>query len=205
MSIPKPSADLSNLPPQIIQALKELHDRDYASWGAVFPPPTENQPDPDLQQRIVNFHNMKKSGRSINRELRKSKAFNNPDILEKLVKRSGLRELGSNYPSHMFDPYGFSESDYYEQISSYPFAQVSDIYICYDADTWILFVQRNNKRSTTRPRKRKRLPDAEERLILLTHPSCCPVLASRGHHQPRRRHHHLEARPLFHALVTHQG
>jgi hypothetical protein len=114
----QPSVDLSKLPPQIVGAIKELYERDYASWGALFPE-TDYICDPELQARIANFHKMKLSGRSLNRELRKSKAFRNPDILDKLVKRSGLKELGSNYPSHLFDPYAIPETDYYDSIGLY--------------------------------------------------------------------------------------
>lgn len=59
---------------------------------------------------------MKAQGKSVNQNLKRSKAFKNPDILEKLVQFVEVNEIGSNYPKHLFDPMGFDPSDFYDEL-----------------------------------------------------------------------------------------
>jgi len=40
----------------------------------------------------------------------------NPYILEHLLVRHDLDELGSNYPSDRFNPHGFKESEYHDEL-----------------------------------------------------------------------------------------
>lgn len=86
---------------------------DFSNWG---PPPPTGPPDPALIEKIKEYHEFKRSGRSINRNLRKLKSFQNPDILGKLVKHCNIQQYGSNYPPELFNPYGYKDTDFYEQI-----------------------------------------------------------------------------------------
>jgi hypothetical protein len=68
-----------------------------------------------LQERVVRFFAFKSEGKSIN-DIRNSKAYKNPDILEKLVQHCGINEIGSNYPPELFDPLAFQPTDFYDSI-----------------------------------------------------------------------------------------
>jgi hypothetical protein len=81
------------------------------------PPEPTGSCDARVQAKIKKFHEMKVAGTSINDNLRKSKAFRNPDILEKLVLYCNINEIGSNYPPHLFDPFIFKEEDFYDAIA----------------------------------------------------------------------------------------
>eukprot|EP00026_Physarum_polycephalum_P012077 Phypoly_transcript_12347.p1 GENE.Phypoly_transcript_12347~~Phypoly_transcript_12347.p1 ORF type:complete len:311 (+),score=50.18 Phypoly_transcript_12347:139-1071(+) len=69
-----------------------------------------------LQERVVRFFAFKSEGKSIN-DIRNSKAYKNPDILEKLVQHCGINEIGSNYPTELFDPLAFHPHDFYDSIA----------------------------------------------------------------------------------------
>ncbi len=63
------------------------------------------------------FFEALRSGHSVNVQLRSSKQFNNPDILEKLISFWGLDEIGSNYPPALFDPHGYDDADFHTAIA----------------------------------------------------------------------------------------
>lgn len=83
------------------------------------PPEPGGDCDAKLVQKIEDFHRLKTAGKSINENLRKSKPFRNPDILEKLVVYCKINEIGSNYPTHLFDPSNFQKEDFYDAIGIY--------------------------------------------------------------------------------------
>eukprot|EP01105_Mastigella_eilhardi_P021102 TRINITY_DN507_c0_g1_i5.p1 TRINITY_DN507_c0_g1~~TRINITY_DN507_c0_g1_i5.p1 ORF type:complete len:320 (+),score=109.17 TRINITY_DN507_c0_g1_i5:31-960(+) len=88
------------------------------------PPPTPalpqlpQEPTTDADKRLVakleKYWTLRRQGTSINASLRQSQAFNNPDILEKLIDFVGIDEIGSNYPTDIFNPHGFEECDFYD-------------------------------------------------------------------------------------------
>lgn len=59
----------------------------------------------------------RRAGASINRELNKQKELKNPDILERLIKRHDLLEIGSNYPPEIFNPFDWPSEAFYDKIS----------------------------------------------------------------------------------------
>jgi len=63
------------------------------------------------------FHDLKLQGRSINKNLYESHAFKNPDILEKLVAYCKIVEIGSNYPTELFDPLNLPTNDFYDALA----------------------------------------------------------------------------------------
>eukprot|EP01126_Amoeba_proteus_P055267 TRINITY_DN6849_c1_g1_i1.p1 TRINITY_DN6849_c1_g1~~TRINITY_DN6849_c1_g1_i1.p1 ORF type:complete len:105 (-),score=24.70 TRINITY_DN6849_c1_g1_i1:85-399(-) len=60
----------------------------------------------------------KRAGKIVNRELHKKKEFKNPDILETLINKHRLLEIGSNYPHSIFDPFMWTEDAFYDKIST---------------------------------------------------------------------------------------
>jgi hypothetical protein len=92
---------------------------------------------------LERFHAIK-AERSINMTLKQSKAFKNPDILEKLITFCEINEIGSNYPKDIFDPMGFHPSDFYDELGSGPL--------------WIFLTcaQRNNSKWTWREFKQQK-------------------------------------------------
>jgi len=85
---------------------------------AYLPPEPPGVCDPRIQAKIKKFHDMKAAGTSINDNLRNSKAFKNPDILEKLVCYCNIIEIASNYPTQLFDPFSYREEDFYDSIAA---------------------------------------------------------------------------------------
>ena len=65
---------------------------------------------------ISNIQKFLNSGLDVTTELRKIKQFSNPCILTKVVTQLGIDEIGSNYPVSVFDPHGYSEGDFEDQI-----------------------------------------------------------------------------------------
>lgn len=65
---------------------------------------------------ISNIHKFLNSGLDVTMELRKIKQFSNPYILTKVVTQLGIDEIGSNYPMLVFDPHGYGENDFEDQI-----------------------------------------------------------------------------------------
>jgi len=55
--------------------------------------------------------------------LYQSKAFYNPDILEKLITFCDIVEIGSNYPKDLFDPQNYETSDVYDVLAKVPEAK----------------------------------------------------------------------------------
>ncbi len=48
--------------------------------------------------------------------LRKQRSFRNPYILQEVVKQLNIDEIGSNYPTHLFDPHSYQERDFIDSI-----------------------------------------------------------------------------------------
>ena len=98
---------------QTAPSTQEPPSIDYSSWG---PPPPSSAPDPALVTKISNFHEFKRAGKSLNRNLRRAKDFKNPELLTTLVQFVGIDEIGSNYAKEVWDPHRFSEGDYYKHL-----------------------------------------------------------------------------------------
>jgi len=85
---------------------------------AFLPAEPEGECDARVLAKIKKFYEMKKEGKSVNESLRQSKAFRNPDILEKLVVFCNINEIGSNYPLHLWNPAGYQPDDFYDAIAA---------------------------------------------------------------------------------------
>lgn len=51
-------------------------------------------------------------------EIQRRKDFRNPSIYEKLIDHCGISEFGSNFPPEIFNPAGFNESSFFDQLST---------------------------------------------------------------------------------------
>eukprot|EP00743_Colponemidia_sp_Colp-15_P011007 GILK01012215.1.p1 GENE.GILK01012215.1~~GILK01012215.1.p1 ORF type:complete len:217 (-),score=26.00 GILK01012215.1:149-799(-) len=83
------------------------------------PPSPRGECDPELERKIRQFFLLKERGRTVAGELRASKAFSNPDILQKIVSFYDIDEIGSNYPPDIFDPHTVATdpSEFYDGIA----------------------------------------------------------------------------------------
>lgn len=63
-----------------------------------------------LQDKVELFLRIRRErGREIKSELRHSRAYRNPDFLQKMVDHSGIVSSGSNYAKNIFDPENLHE------------------------------------------------------------------------------------------------
>ncbi|XP_003740027.1 SAP30-binding protein [Galendromus occidentalis] len=86
-------------------------------------PPVQLPPEPptkcsdELQRRISEFCKRSADGFDFLDSIQKKKSFRNPSIYEKLLVHCDVDELGSNFPSEMFDPHAFRKEDYYDDLA----------------------------------------------------------------------------------------
>ncbi|TPX62322.1 hypothetical protein PhCBS80983_g00556 [Powellomyces hirtus] len=67
--------------------------------------------------KIEKWLHLKAAGMRFNDRLEQTHAFRNPSIMSKLIEYLGLDELGSNFPSHIYDPKAFSEDAFFDRIA----------------------------------------------------------------------------------------
>jgi len=82
----------------------------------LIPPSPPGEPDPELVDRVMSLHALRKKGKKIRDHIQGSRDWSNPYILERVIKVFELDEHGSNYPKEVFDPKRIAEhpSDYYD-------------------------------------------------------------------------------------------
>ncbi|KAJ3038814.1 hypothetical protein HDV00_000302 [Rhizophlyctis rosea] len=132
----QPAEERDNVPSSSNTQLNDAHERHHGESAAItatmrdllqqlpysingateIPPEPEGDCDPALQDKITKWLELKSMGTLFNERLTGTHAFRNPAIMSKLIEYLDLDEIGSNYPREMFDPHGFPENMYYEQI-----------------------------------------------------------------------------------------
>jgi len=108
-------------PPQVQESGNDISNGSVSKpfrCDAFLPPVPQGECDANVLGKIKKFYEMKKEGKSINESLRQSKAFRNPDILEKLVVFVNINEIGSNYPTHLWNPSAYRPEDFYDAIAA---------------------------------------------------------------------------------------
>jgi len=71
-----------------------------------------------LQEKILKLLEKKhREDLDLNTSIQKRKDFRNPSIYKKLLSYLNLDETGSNYPKNLFDPTGWTEESFYENLS----------------------------------------------------------------------------------------
>ncbi|KAE7995863.1 hypothetical protein FH972_000628 [Carpinus fangiana] len=82
------------------------------------PPPPKEKCSEELQRKINKFLDYKKYGKSFNAEVRNRKDYRNPDFLLHAVRYQDIDQIGSCFSRDVFDPHGYDNSDYYDQIEA---------------------------------------------------------------------------------------
>lgn len=100
-----PKAAEAEKPPLAADEPTANDDEEYANMSV----------DPDLLARCQKLASTTKTI-NFNNHLRRSHAFRNPEILPKLVEQSELDQFGSCYPEDVYNPNGYDQSMFFEQI-----------------------------------------------------------------------------------------
>ena len=83
----------------------------------VLPPEPTTKCSNHLQNKIITLLQKKAiSGIDMNSTLQCRKDIRNPSILEKLVNFCDLKEFGTNYPEHLYNPNEFTEESMYDNL-----------------------------------------------------------------------------------------
>ncbi|XP_033646438.1 SAP30-binding protein-like isoform X2 [Asterias rubens] len=77
------------------------------------PPEPSGRCSKHLQDKISSYY---KKGFNLN-QVQTRKDFRNPSIYDKLISYLRIDELGSNYPSDVYDSHGWDENSYYEALA----------------------------------------------------------------------------------------
>ncbi|GAB4822423.1 hypothetical protein N2152v2_009469 [Parachlorella kessleri] len=97
-------------------------DADEASPPAsILPPevlqPPEGECNPAVQGKIAFWLNIQRTqGRTLNQQLRHSRAYRNPEFFRKMVEQFEVDEYGSCFAKEVFDPRGLCKEDYIEEL-----------------------------------------------------------------------------------------
>eukprot|EP00271_Cylindrocystis_brebissonii_P022011 TRINITY_DN8222_c0_g1_i2.p1 TRINITY_DN8222_c0_g1~~TRINITY_DN8222_c0_g1_i2.p1 ORF type:complete len:524 (-),score=147.26 TRINITY_DN8222_c0_g1_i2:112-1683(-) len=70
----------------------------------------------ELQAKFTKFLELKRQGQKFNDALRMSKGYRNPDLMQQLVEKMGIDEIGSCFPKSIFDPHGLNKNDYFDKL-----------------------------------------------------------------------------------------
>ena len=74
---------------------------DAVGAAPVLPPEPEGEADPALTKRLADW---RASGFNPTQQIRQNREFANPQILQKIVEYFSIDDIGSCYPTHIFDP-----------------------------------------------------------------------------------------------------
>ncbi|XP_027111952.1 uncharacterized protein LOC113754514 isoform X2 [Coffea eugenioides] len=92
---------------------KEAEDIDLLN--NFLPRPPEAKCSDELQEKISKFLRLKKI-KSYNAEVRNRKEYRNPDFLRHAMIYLDIDEIGSCFSKDVFDPHGYNQSDFYDEI-----------------------------------------------------------------------------------------
>ena len=110
----------SHPPPHLIEdqnSRKHKREENLDEYFSMLPPAKKSCSKP-LREKVRKFLKLKDQGQSINGKISKMKDLRNPYILEHLLTRHDLDELGSNYPAGQFDPHGFDSGEFHEALQT---------------------------------------------------------------------------------------
>ncbi|KAF4525682.1 hypothetical protein B566_EDAN010673 [Ephemera danica] len=102
------------------KALAELHAKATAAAadGVKLPDEPKGKCSTELQEKINRFYDrMVSGGLDMNRVIQQKKDFRNPSIYEKLIQYCKINELGTNYPTEIYDPLRWGKESYYEELA----------------------------------------------------------------------------------------
>ncbi|XP_012850611.1 PREDICTED: SAP30-binding protein-like [Erythranthe guttata] len=82
-------------------------------------PPPKAKCSEELQEKIIKFLALKSTtGRRFNEDVRKRKEYCNPDFMRNVVLYQNIDEIGSSFGKNVFDPRGYDECDFYDEIEA---------------------------------------------------------------------------------------
>ncbi|CAJ0565157.1 unnamed protein product, partial [Mesorhabditis spiculigera] len=81
------------------------------------PSDAEGEPDPEVALKFQRLFERKAQGYNINDQLLNSRTFTNPSGYVIIKEKSGINELGTNFPKHIYDPTIFPEDCFYDKLS----------------------------------------------------------------------------------------
>jgi hypothetical protein len=79
--------------------------------------PETQQCSQQLIDKIARLHKLMQEGRDMNAIIQQKKSFRNPSIYEKLIAYCEIDEFGSNFPTEVYDPHCWKDTDYYEHLA----------------------------------------------------------------------------------------
>lgn len=82
---------------------------DFSTWS-------NSKIESKYSKEIEKLIEWSKNGNSINRNLRESKEFKNPDILNGLIGILGIEQYGTNYPKSLWNTDHYKSSDFYDKL-----------------------------------------------------------------------------------------
>jgi HCNGP-like protein len=108
---------------QIRQATMPNLPPDLDDFG--IPPSPPGTPDVALAEKLRNFQQLRERGVFFNDRLVENKGFRNPKLLDKLAGYVGIQdEYGSNLPTEVWNPRGFSKDQYYDKLGISPLLNI---------------------------------------------------------------------------------
>ncbi|GLT54630.1 hypothetical protein SLA2020_278130 [Shorea laevis] len=102
---------------QVGEAVME-QEKEIDPLDVCLPPPPKEKCSEELQRKINKFLDYKKYGKSFNAEVRNRKDYRNPDFLLHAVRYQDIDQIGCCFSKDVFDPHGYDQSDYYDQIEA---------------------------------------------------------------------------------------
>ncbi|KAL2636450.1 hypothetical protein R1flu_007929 [Riccia fluitans] len=90
---------------------------DYDVLDNFLPPPPPPAYSEELQSKFTKYLALKKTGRSLNEQLRNTKGYRNPDFLQHAVKYHEIDQIGSCFRKDVFDPRGSDPADYHDALA----------------------------------------------------------------------------------------
>jgi hypothetical protein len=104
---------INHLPLQVAAAGAAVDTNVDISDRLNLPPPPTLPADEAVVDKIRNYLELKaQDGFDLTNNIRSKKNFGNPYIFSIAVEHFKIDEVGSNYPTELFDPHGYDESDY---------------------------------------------------------------------------------------------
>eukprot|EP01080_Neovahlkampfia_damariscottae_P003497 gene3497-6145_t len=89
-----------------------------------------NSKEDEVQQKIKQYLEKKKTGLNFNENLKKQKEFSNPKILENIIQHFEIEQYGSNYSKEVYNPLAINREDFYDKLaedSKKPFSKIIEM------------------------------------------------------------------------------
>lgn len=106
----------SRYPSPSEQDLDYIEGPDRLDEPVMIPSDSEGDVDSKLMATFVTYFEHKARGIDMNDQIQNKKFYKNPSSYEDIIKRFGIDEKGTNFNPRLFNPHGFLEDCYYDQL-----------------------------------------------------------------------------------------